>query len=92
MKTYTKFSASRANPEACSGTHALSMLWDDYSAVAQMPDMVALQRAMKALPYDTMVLNEHNESRRDRIWRKVRDVISPVRGSDGAMGLLRSQG
>ena len=27
-------------------------------------------------PYDTMVLNEHNDSSRDRIWRKVRDILT----------------
>ena len=41
----------------------------------QMPDMAALQRAMKLLPYDTMVLNEHNVGSRDRIWRKVREIL-----------------
>jgi hypothetical protein len=51
------------------------MLWDDDSTVVQIPDMAMLQRAMKPLPYDTMVLNEHNDSSRDRIWRKVRDIL-----------------
>ncbi len=67
---------SHANPEGRSDNHSIRMLWDDNSTVVQMPDMAALQQAMKALPYDTMVLNEHNTSSRDRIWRKVRDILT----------------
>jgi len=67
---------SHANPEGQSDTQSIRMLWDDDTAAVQMPDMAALQRAMKPLPYDTMVLNEHNESSRDRIWRKVRDILT----------------
>jgi hypothetical protein len=66
---------SHANPEGRSNTHSIRMLWDDDSSVVQMPDMEALQRAMKSLPYDTMVLGEHCDSSRDRIWRKVREVL-----------------
>lgn len=66
---------SHANPEGRSNTHSIRMLWDTDSSVVQMPDMAALQRAMKPLPYDTIVLNEHNDGRRDRIWREVRDVL-----------------
>src|SRR5207237_6436380 len=57
-------------------SHSMTMLWDDDTSVVQMPDMGALQQAMKALPYDTMVLNEHNDSSRERIWRKVRDILT----------------
>ena len=53
------------------------MLWDNDSALAvQMPDMAALQQAMKSLPYDTIVLSEHNDGSRDRIGEKVRDTIA----------------
>jgi hypothetical protein len=67
---------SHANPEGRTETHSIRMLWDDDTPVVQMPDMAALQRAMKPLPYDVMVLNEHNDSSRDRIWRKVRDILT----------------
>ena len=67
---------SHANPEGRSNTHSIRMLWEADSGGVQMPDMEALQRAMKPLPYDTMVLNEHNDGSRDRIWRKVRDIIT----------------
>ncbi len=68
---------SHANPEGRTDNHSIRMLWDDESTVVvQMPDMAALQRAMKPLPYDTIFLGEYNDSRRDLIWRKVRDVIT----------------
>jgi hypothetical protein len=71
---------SHANPQGRSDNHSIRMLWDDDSSVVQMPDMAALQRAMKTLPYDTMgILNEHNDSRRDLIWRKVRDILTMLR-------------
>jgi hypothetical protein len=66
---------AHANPEGRSDNNSIRMLWDDDSTVVQMPDMAAIQQAMKSLPYDTMVLNEHNASSRDRIWRKVRDIL-----------------
>lgn len=65
---------ARANPEGRS--HAISMLWDDDTTVGAMPDMGPLQRAMKPLPYDTMVLGKHDDSDRDRIWKKVRDILT----------------
>jgi hypothetical protein len=67
---------SHANPEGRSGNTAIRMLWDDDSTVVQMPDMAALQRAMKPLPYDTIVLSEHSDSSRERIWKKVRDILT----------------
>jgi hypothetical protein len=67
---------SHANPEGRSETHSIRMLWDNDTPTVKLPDMLALQRAMKPLPYDTMVLNEHNDSSRDRIWRKVRDILT----------------
>jgi hypothetical protein len=67
---------SHANPEGRTETHSIRMLWDDDTSVVQMPDMAALQLAMKPLPYDTLVLNEHSDSSRERIWRKVRDIIA----------------
>lgn len=68
---------SHANPQGRSDNHSIRMLWDDDSTVVQMPAMAALQRAMKTLPYDTMgLLNEHNDSRRDLIWRKVREILT----------------
>jgi len=66
---------AHANPEGRSDNRSIRMLWDDDSTVVQMPDMAALQHAMKPLPYDTMVLNEHNDGSRSRIWRKVRDIL-----------------
>jgi hypothetical protein len=65
---------SHANPEGRSDNHSIRMLWDTSTEV-KMPDMDALQRAMRPLPYDTMVLKEHNDSRRDRIWKSVREVL-----------------
>ena len=69
---------SHANPEGRSDNHSIRMLWDDDSSVIQMPDMAALQLAMKPLPYDTIVLGELNDGRRNHIWRKVRDVLTQV--------------
>lgn len=52
------------------------MLWDDDNSMIEMPDMAALARAMKSLPYDTIVLGELNDGRRNHIWKKVRDVLT----------------
>ena len=66
---------SRASPERQLETHSLEMLWDNDTPAVQMPDMSALQRAMKSLPYDTIVLGELNDKYRDRIARRVREII-----------------
>jgi hypothetical protein len=67
---------SHANPERQIETHSLKMLWDNDTPAVQLPDMTALQRAMKSLPYDTIVLGELNDKYRDRIARRVRDIIT----------------
>jgi hypothetical protein len=64
---------SHANPQL--ETQSLKMLWDNDTPAIQLPDMSALQRAMKSLPYDTIVLGELNDKYRDRIARRVRDII-----------------
>jgi hypothetical protein len=66
---------SHSNPGQ-PGTRSIRMLWDNDTPAVKMPDMAALQQAMNSLPYDTMVLNEHNDGSRDRIWRKVRDILT----------------
>jgi hypothetical protein len=67
---------SHANPERQIEPHSIRMLWDDDTPAVRLPDMSALQRAMKSLPYDTIVLGELNDKYRDRLWRKVRDIIT----------------
>ena len=72
---------SHAGPERQIKTQALKMLWDNDTDVwlsepIQLPDMSLLQRAMKSLPYDTIVSGELNDKLRDGIARKVRDTIT----------------
>lgn len=66
---------AHSDPQSRSGHQPTKMLWDDQDAAVQMPDMEGLRIAMKALPYDTLVLNENNDSSRDRIARKVDDTL-----------------
>lgn len=66
---------SNANLERQLKTQSLQMLWDNDTPAVQLPDMSALQRAMKSLPYDTIVLGELNDKYRDRIARRVREII-----------------
>lgn len=51
------------------------MLWDDEKPAAPMPDMAALQAAMKRLRYDKLVLNENHDGSRERIAEKVSDTL-----------------
>jgi hypothetical protein len=62
---------ANSDPKSSANRQPTRMLWDDRDAMVQMPEMGALRTAMKALPYDTLVLNENNDSSRDRIARKV---------------------
>lgn len=65
---------SNADP-ACPDHHTARMLWDDSHPI-QIPDMAALSSAMKLLRYDELVLNEHNDSSRTKIARKVSETIA----------------
>lgn len=67
---------SHASPERQLEAQALRMLWDNDTPAVSLPDMSALQGAMKSLPYDTVVLGEPNDKYRDRIARRVRDIIT----------------
>lgn len=72
---------SHAGPERQIKAQALKMLWDNdtndwLSEPVQLPDMSLLQRALKSLPYDTIVSGELNDKVRDGIARKVRDTIT----------------
>lgn len=66
---------ANSDPQSRPEHQPTKMLWDDQDAAVQMPDMEALRTAMKALPYDTLVLSENNDGSRDRIARKVDDTL-----------------
>jgi hypothetical protein len=61
-----------ADPQARTDNRSTRMLWDDSNTIMPtMPDMAALQSAMKHLRYDTLVLNESHAGSRERIAEKV---------------------
>jgi len=75
---------SHADPKGRPNKHSIRMLWSTNSAafepliaqMAPMPDMAALQQAMKTLPYDRISLGEQNDGRRNHISRKVSETIT----------------
>jgi hypothetical protein len=68
-----------ADPQGRTDNRSTRMLWDDDNSVmSTMPDMTALQSAMKRLRYDTLVLNENHDGSRERIAEK---VDATLRGS-----------
>ena len=61
-----------ADPQGRTDNRSTRMLWDDdNSKMSAMPDMAALQSAMKHLRYDALVLNENHAGSRERIAEKV---------------------
>jgi hypothetical protein len=65
-----------ADPQARTDNRSTRMLWgDDNSVMPTMPDIPALQSAMKHLRYDTIVLSEKNDGNRQRIAEKVKDTL-----------------
>ena len=80
-----------ADPEGRSDTHSIRMLWDEDNTRSPDARYGSASASHEASPYDTIVLNEHNDSSRDRIG--VRSVTSlAVSGCNGAVGILRSEG
>jgi hypothetical protein len=69
-----------ANPQSRPNGRSTRMLWNDNKAGfrvpdAQLPDMDALRRAMKSLPYDTLVLGANYAGGREHIAEMVDDTI-----------------
>ena len=65
-----------ANPQKRTEDRSTRMLWDDNNkTIVQMPDMSALQSAMKRLRYDTLVLGANNDGGRKHIAEKVDDTM-----------------
>jgi hypothetical protein len=64
-----------ADPQSRIDNRSTRMLWDDSDTIIPMPDMAALQSAMKRLRYDTLVLNENSDGSRERIAEKVTDTL-----------------
>ena len=63
-----------SDPQGRTDNRSTRMLWGDSNTTMPMPDMVALQSAMKRLRYDT-VLSESNDANRERIADKVKDTL-----------------
>jgi hypothetical protein len=64
-----------ANPQARTDNRSTRMLWGDEKPPGPMPDMPALQSAMKNLRYDTLVLGENHSGNRERIAEKAYDTL-----------------
>jgi hypothetical protein len=69
-----------ANPQSRPNDRSTRMLWNDNKAGfrvpdCQLPDMDALRRAMKSLPFDTLVLGANHAEGREYIAEMVNDTI-----------------
>jgi hypothetical protein len=64
-----------ADPQGRTDNRSTHMLWDDSDTILPMPDMAALQSAMRHLRYDTLVLSENHEGSRERIAEKVNNTL-----------------